>query len=118
MPLRTVYAHLSCADIEVSTRWFEALFGRAADATPMEGLTEWHHGREAGFQLFENPKDAGHGCVTLIVSDLDGERARLARVGLGPPEVMSASTTRLLQLRDPDGNLVVLAEPLGDPGPL
>jgi hypothetical protein len=46
------------------------------------------------------------------MSDLNAEQARLREAGLNPGGVQVATTTRQLLLRDPDGNLVVLATPL------
>jgi len=109
MPIQKIFAHLSCADLRKSTPWFETMFGRKPDATPMQHLAEWHHGRDAGFQLFENPEHAGKATLTLIVSGLDAERERLA--ALAPGEIEHADYVDLIRLRDPDGNLVVLAEP-------
>ncbi|HAQ33904.1 MAG: glyoxalase/bleomycin resistance/dioxygenase family protein [Maricaulis sp.] len=110
MPLKKIYAHLSCTEWSKSTEWFERLFGREPDACPMDGLAEWHHADNAGFQLYENPGDAGHATLTLIVEGIDAEHERLARAGLEPGPVERADTVHLIRLRDPDGNLVVLAE--------
>lgn len=111
MTIEKIYAQLSCSDLAQSISWFEHLFGRAPDARPMDGLAEWHHKDDAGFQLFEDISAAGKGTLTLIVRDLEGEHARLANCGLNPPEIEPADTTSLVQLRDPDKNLVVLAQP-------
>ena len=108
MSIQKVYAHLNCADFQKSTPWFETLFGRKPDATPMQHLAEWHHGNEAGFQLFQNPADAGKGTLTLIVSGLMSERSRLS--SLRPGEIERGNYVDLMRLRDPDNNLVVLAE--------
>lgn len=113
MKLRKIYAHLDCCDLTVAITWFEALFDRSPDARPMAGLAEWHHGAGAGFQLFENAADAGRGTLTLIVDDLRGEAERLNAAGLRPGEVEPATRAELVQLRDPDGNRVVLVEPAG-----
>lgn len=110
MTLEKIYAQLSCSDLSASLEWFEQLFGRRPDARPMQGLVEWHLVRGAGFQLFEQPADAGHGTLTLIVAGLREEHARLAAAGLRPGEVEPADTTSLVRLRDPDDNLVVLAQ--------
>ena len=109
MPLEKIFAHLSCADLQRSTAWFATLFGRQPDATPMRHLAEWHHGDGAGFQLFQNPPHAGQGTLTLIVTGLEAERHRVA--ALRPGEVERADYVDLIRLRDPDQNLVVLAEP-------
>ena len=111
MAIDKIYAQLSCADLARSTLWFGRLFGRAPDARPMTGLVEWHHGDGAGLQLFEDAAHAGHGTLTLIVRGLRGEQARLQRAELSPGEVEAADIVSLVRLRDPDGNLVVLAEP-------
>ena len=109
--IQQVYGQLNCADLSVSEAWFEKLFGRAPDATPMAGLAEWHHRGAAGLQLFENSEHAGHGTLTLIVSDLHAEHARLERATLKPGPIEQATTTSLVRMKDPDGNLIVLAQP-------
>lgn len=111
MTLKKIYAQLSCSNLSASREWYEKFFGRAPDACPMAGLAEWHHESSAGLQLFENPSDAGRGTLTLIVEGLRDEHARLKRAGLNPDAVESATSTSLVRLRDPDGNLVVLAQP-------
>ena len=109
--IRQVYGQLNCADLSVSEAWFEKLFGRAPDATPMAGLAEWHHRGAAGLQLFENREHAGHGTLMLIVGDLRAEHARLERAKLNPNPIEPATTTSLVRINDPDGNLIVLAQP-------
>ncbi len=110
MSLRKIYAHLSCADLDASLRWFTAIFNRGPNVHPMEGLVEWHHGETTGFQLFRNPADAGHGTLTLFVRGLEAERRRLETAGISLGDIEQASYVRLIRLRDPDRNLVVLAE--------
>lgn len=112
MTLNKIYAQLNCTDIERSAAWFERLFGRAPDASPMDGLKEWHHEAHAGFQLFANDADAGHGCLTLIVTGLEAERRRLVDAGLKIETVRSGDVASVFQLSDPDGNVVVFAEPV------
>lgn len=109
--IQKLYGQLSCADLATSEEWFEKLFGRSPDDRPMAGLTEWHHRGAAGLQLYENGRYAGHGTLTLIVGDLRREHGRLEAAGLTPGPIEPASATSLVQLRDPDGNLVVLAQP-------
>jgi catechol 2,3-dioxygenase-like lactoylglutathione lyase family enzyme len=110
MTLRRIYAHLSCSDLDESIRWFSAIFARGPDARPMEGLAEWHHHDTAGFQLFQNAYDAGHGALTLIVDQIEQERQRLNAAGLAPGNIEAASYVKLIRLHDPDENLVVLAQ--------
>lgn len=109
MTLTAIYANLGCSDLRRSTGWYIDLFGRRPDATPMPGLAEWRHGDGAGLQLSEDAARAGKGAMTLVVADLRAERERLAR--LSPGEVEEGDEVLLVRLADPDGNLVVLAQP-------
>lgn len=111
MAIRKIYAQLNCIDIESSADWYRRLFGRANDVDPMDGLKEWHHGKDAGFQLVSNPDGAGHGSMTLIVSDLAGEHERLVEAGLEVGGIEVGDVASFAQMSDPDGNTVVLAEP-------
>lgn len=111
MAIQTLYAQIACLDLDRSLIWFGRLLGRAPDARPMKGLAEWRHGESGGLQLFEAPEHAGHGTLTLVVGRLREERDRLNRAGLEPGDVEAADSNSLVRLRDPDGNLVVLAEP-------
>lgn len=109
MPIMSISANLSCSRLEDSIPWYTALFGRAPDRRPMEGLAEWiiHEGAEV--QLFESEPNAGHGTLTIGVSGLEAERARLLDTGLAPGEIEEADEFYIVRMRDPDGNLVVLA---------
>jgi hypothetical protein len=113
MALHKIYAQLSCSNLENSKEWFGKLFGRAPDAEPMDGLAEWHQG-DAGFQLFQNAEHAGKGTLTLIVSSLAEEQVRVDDAGLEPSGVQGADYVNIIRLRDPDNNLVVMAEPKGE----
>ncbi|QUJ75736.1 VOC family protein [Sulfitobacter albidus] len=108
MAVTAILANLSCTDIDVSAAWYAHLFGREADASPMEGLREWYLGPEAGFQLFAGGAGVGSGTLTLRVTLLDAE---LLRLGIASAEeIEQGAHTRFLRLKDPDGNLVVLVE--------
>jgi len=111
MTIAAIYAQLCCSDLKRSSEWFSAVFDRKPDATPMAGLAEWHHQQSAGFQLYEERANAGRGTLTLIVKDLEGEHSRLVAAGLKPGEIEPADYTTIMRLRDPDENLVVLAQP-------
>jgi len=113
MTIDAIFAQVSCRDLAASTEWFATLFGRQPDATPMDHLAEWRR-PGAGLQLFEAAEHAGHAghaTLTLIVDDVATERERLAEAGLEPGEVETADYTSIARMRDPDGNLIVLAQP-------
>ena len=109
MPIEKVFAHISCSNLESSIPWFTKLFGRKPDESPMEGLAEWHQNNQAGFQLFQDPKNAGHATMTLGVSDLDSQHSRLAELKLQPGPIEEADYVNIVRIRDPDQNLIVLA---------
>ena len=109
MPISTIFAHISCSDLAVSTPWYEKLFGFPPTRRPMAGLVEWHFTGSAEVQLFEAREHAGHNTLTLGVLPLEPERQRLANAGLNPGPIEDADHVFILRLRDPDQNLVVLA---------
>lgn len=111
--LQRICGQLSCSQLSVSEVWFEKVFGRPPDAKPMSGLVEWYHRGAAGLQLYEDRAHAGHGTLTLVVGRLSEERERLVRAGLTPGPIEVATTTTLVRMTDPDGNLIVLAQPGG-----
>ncbi|SDG65630.1 VOC family protein [Sulfitobacter delicatus] len=111
MAIRKIYAQLNCTNTKSSADWYQKLFGRRSDADPMGGLKEWHHGADSGFQLVTNPDLAGHGSMTLIVSDLASEHERLVKAGLKVGKIVVGDFASFTQLSDPDGNTVVMAEP-------
>lgn len=108
--LQRICGQLSCSQLSVSEVWFEKVFGRPPDAKPMSGLVEWYHRGAAGLQLYEDRAHAGHGTLTLVVGRLSEERERLVRAGLTPGPIEVATTTTLVRMTDPDGNLIVLAQ--------
>jgi hypothetical protein len=111
MAIEKIFAHVSCLNMDRSKQWYAKLFGRAADAEPMARLAEWHHGSDAGMQLFEDKTSAGKSTLTLIVKGLAEEHERLTSRGLSPGAVEGGEKISILRMNDPDGNLVVLAQP-------
>lgn len=114
LSISKIYAHISCTELTKSSKWYGKLFGRESDASPMDSLQEWHHGNTTGVQLFEDPDAAGKSTVTIIVSDLDSDRQSLVERGLEPGAIETGDSVRIVCLNDPDGNLVVLAQPSSD----
>tara|TARA_R110002073_G_scaffold80260_8_gene193456 strand:+ start:10888 stop:11232 length:345 start_codon:yes stop_codon:yes gene_type:complete len=111
MNIGKILAHISCSDLAQSSDWYSRLFGRQHDVSPMDTLHEWHHGQNTGLQLFLNAKAAGKSTVTLVVSDLDANRQLFVDHQLEPGEIEEGDSARFVRLYDPDGNLVVIAQP-------
>jgi hypothetical protein len=109
MAIATIFAQVSCSDLETSLPWYEKLFGKPPLRRPMVGLAEWQFTESAEVQLFEAKEHAGHSTLTLGVLPLQRERDRLEQAGLQPGPIEQASDFFILRLRDPDQNLIVLA---------
>ncbi|WCO67261.1 VOC family protein [Iamia majanohamensis] len=109
MAITGVLAQATVTDLDAAEEWYTAFFDRPPDARPMDGLLEWHLGGDAtGVQVWAEPDRAGRSSVVLQVDDLDAHAARLAEAGLTDATPQSATSSRILQVADPDGNRLVL----------
>ncbi|TPN43662.1 MULTISPECIES: VOC family protein [unclassified Mesorhizobium] len=109
MAIQTIFAHVSCSNLEASIEWYEKLFGKAPQRRPMPGLAEWQFSDSAEVQLFEDKHKAGTSTLTLGVLPLAPERLRLVDAGLEPGPIEKADHFWIMRIRDPDGNLMVFA---------
>lgn len=109
MSIQTIFAHVSCADINVSALWYEKLFGKAPIRRPMPGLVEWQFSDSAEVQLHEEKEHAGSSTLTLGVLPLEPERKRLEQTGLKPGPIEETNGYFIMRIRDPDHNLIVFA---------
>jgi catechol 2,3-dioxygenase-like lactoylglutathione lyase family enzyme len=109
MPIETIFAHISCSNLETSAAWYEKLFGRAPSRKPMAGLLEWQFTASAEVQLFEDSTHAGTSTLTVGVLPIEPEYKRLVEAGLDPGPIEASANYFLVRLRDPDGNLIVFA---------
>ncbi|TPI18137.1 MULTISPECIES: VOC family protein [unclassified Mesorhizobium] len=109
MGIETIFAHVSCSNLEASVKWYQKLFGKAPARRPMAGLVEWQFTDSAEVQLFEDKDKAGTSTLTIGVLPLEPERKRLTDAGLNPGPVEDAKDFYIMRMRDPDNNLVVLA---------
>jgi glyoxylase I family protein len=109
MAIEHVLAVVPVSDLDRSRRWYEALFGRAADNHPMSTLWEWQVVPGGWVQVFVNEQRAGSSFVNFAVQDLEGHIDELRRRGLEPGAITDAAKgVRLSTLADPDGNTVTL----------
>jgi hypothetical protein len=109
MTIKTIFAHVSCADIETSAPWYEKLFGKAPLRRPTPGLAEWQFSDSAEVQLYEQREHAGTSTLTLGVLPLEPERRRLEAAGLKPGPIEETDGYFIMRMRDPDENLIVFA---------
>jgi catechol 2,3-dioxygenase-like lactoylglutathione lyase family enzyme len=111
MTISGVLAQATVNDLARSEDWYTRVLGREPDARPMAGLLEWHWGDNFGVQVWAEPQRAGRSTMVLTDSDLDALVVRLRDAGISTGGAESASSSRILQLADPDGNRVVFAGP-------
>lgn len=111
MRVHRLFAVVCVSDLERSVEWYGRLFGRDADARPMDGLAEWHHGEGSGLQLVQDAEKAGRSLLTVVTPSLLGARRDLSarRLDLGPS--LEGDFGVLAQMSDPDGNRITVAEP-------
>jgi len=109
MTIEHVLAVVPVTDLSRSRRWYESLFGRPADNSPMHTLVEWQVVPGGWVQVFDDDQRAGSTAVNVAVRDLDAHVDDLRRRGLEPGEIIEADKgVRLSALIDPDGNTVTL----------
>jgi glyoxylase I family protein len=109
MSIEHVLAVVPVTDLERSRRWYESLFGRAADNNPMPNLVEWQVVPGGWVQAFVDDQRAGSTLVNFAVEDLDVHIDELKQRGHEPGEVVEANKgVRLSTITDPDGNTIRL----------
>ena len=114
---RKLYPSLLTADLPAAERWYARLLGRGPDHRPMPTLVQWELSGDAGLMLSSSAEIAGKGAVFLYVEDLAAERRRLQELGIELGEDNAGDYSTLAQVRDPDGNLIMLATPPARPFP-
>jgi predicted enzyme related to lactoylglutathione lyase len=97
---------------EAAVPWYERLFGRLADAQPMEGLAEWHVPSGGVVQLVAMAERAGQSLLTLDVDDLEHELCAMRERGLDAGALDDRTSDKVLiaTTTDPEGNVITLVE--------
>ena len=108
MTITAALASMTVSDLDRAEAWYAALLERGPDARPMDGLLEWHLAGGSGIQVWSEPDRAGRSGVTLAADDLDAVARALTAAGVEHDGPEQATSSRILQLTDPDGNRVVL----------
>ena len=112
MSIKRVLAGLAVADVDAALPWYERLFGRPADALPMEGLAEWHIPSGGVVQLVASADRAGRSLLTLDLDDLEQELAAMRDRGVdvGPLDDTTSDKVLFAGTTDPEGNAITLVE--------
>ncbi len=83
----------------------------------MDTLVQWELSDQAGLSLSSSEEIAGQGVVFIYVDDVEAERRRLHGLGIELGDDIDGDYSTLAQLRDPDGNRLILATPPSRPFP-
>lgn len=112
MPVNRVLASVAVADVDAALPWYEQLFGRTADALPMDGLAEWHVPSGGVAQLVASAERAGRSLLTLELDDLERELAVMRERGLDVGALDDTTSDKVLiaTTTDPEGNAITLVE--------
>jgi len=97
-------------DLAAALDWYTRLFGRGPDDRPIPDLAQWYLDG-FGFQVMRVPDHAGGGMATLVVADIEAERARLIAAGIESGPTVRGDFGAIAKLADPEGNRLTLAEP-------
>jgi hypothetical protein len=110
--IKGVLAGVAVADFDSARSWYERLFGRPADETPMEGLAEWYFPGTGAIQLIHDADRAGRALLTVEVDDLQDEVSSLEERGLGPGAIddTTSDKVKFAAIADPEGNTITLVE--------
>jgi hypothetical protein len=110
MTITNAIASVAVSDAQTSAQWYEHLFGRAADSTPAEKCAEWKFERGGGLQVYELKGRAGAGSVTLSIGNLERQMDDLRKLGIDPGSPISDGRTKVVMIKDPDGNSIAFVE--------
>ncbi|MBC7430855.1 MAG: VOC family protein [Rubritepida sp.] len=115
MPIRNALASLAVTDLDSALPWYERLLGRPADSRPMAEVAEWKFEGGGWLQVYQRPKRAGLGSVTLAVTDIEAQQRWLEACGINLGEQSAGPKVKTLMITDPAGNHIAFAQAI-DPG--
>jgi len=113
MKINQIFLSINARNFDALSDWWARLIGRTWDNQPMPSCHEWQLTGDIVFQVLDNPDVDERMTVTLHVSDLDIEIARLASVDIAVPDpvkIEGFDTLRFAELKDPEGNTVGLLD--------
>ena len=109
--MEVLFAAVAVADFPAARTWYGDLFGRPEDVVVNDHEVMWRIDDAAWLYVVKDPDRAGHGLVTVAVSDLGQAVSQLEGRGIacGPVEVI-AGAGRKAPVTDPEGNTVALIQ--------
>lgn len=111
MTITNALAGIAVDDINEAIEFYEVLFGRMADARPINDVAEWKLPGGGWVHVHTDSDRAGASNLTLIVDDLAEELGRLGLHGLTPVSKAIGDFFKTAKFRDPDGNQIIFSQP-------
>ncbi len=119
--IKGVYASVVVEDLQAAQTWYERILARPVDATPMDGLLEWHFTETGWLQVVRigEIRDiqhlpewgaAGSSNVSLVVDSIETHLALARAAGTLPVTEYSSNKFKTATIADPCGNLVTFVE--------
>jgi predicted enzyme related to lactoylglutathione lyase len=106
-----LFAGVPVRDFATALTWYSTFFDREPDVVAHEHEVMWRCAEPAWLYIVQDEARAGHAIVALMVADLDGAVADLARRGIeGGPVHPEGDGARKASFIDPDGNEVSLID--------
>lgn len=110
MAITEVFAGIAVADYERALAWYERLVGRPPDMIPNENEAVWQLTETGLIYVVGDSHRAGNALLTLIVDDLEGRVAEIAKRGLVPAIETLPGVGRKAVITDPEGNKITFAQ--------
>ena len=111
MTITNALAGIAVDDINDALEYYAVLFGRQADARPMNDVAEWKLPGGGWVHVATDADRAGASTLTLVVDDLAEELGRLSLHGLTPVSKAMGDFFKTAKFRDGDGNQIILSQP-------
>lgn len=100
-----LFAGMPVTDYQRALSWYERFLGAPPSMIPNDIEAVWDLAEFRSVYIVVNAEDAGHGHVTLFVSDFDRMVAEIGERGLEPETTETYDNgVRKAVYRDPDGN--------------
>ncbi len=110
MKIDNAIASVAVKDLKTASAWYEKLFRRPPDSSPMPEVAEWKFARGGWLQVYQLPERAGAGSCTLAVTDIAGLTTHLQSLGIDTSNATSGEKVKTVMITDPDGNHLAFAE--------
>ncbi len=112
LTIKNVLASVAVEDLAAAKKWYEDIFQRPVDSTPMPEVAEWKFPGGGWLQVYRLAERAGGCSCTFALDDLDEMVAHLKQLGVETGEEMRSEKTRVIMIKDPAGNSLAFAQAL------